>query len=98
VTGHEPELNRQPLAYGLSQRSTNLAMSLTTTSAVVAALDSVLAGVIGSDLAALCGASVGVAVGLGVTISLLMAVVHVLYAARFRRAHAPATASLSLPE
>ena len=53
VTGHEPGGDRTALAHGSRQRPGNLASSLTTTSAVVAALDSILAGSLASDIGAL---------------------------------------------
>jgi len=55
VTGHEPGDDPGALAHGAAQRPRNLASSLTTTSSVVAALDSALAGALASALTALAG-------------------------------------------
>src|SRR6185436_11142047 len=44
VAGHEPNADRRALAHGAPQAAQNLAKSLTTTSSVVAALNSILAG------------------------------------------------------
>ena len=89
VTGHEPEADRSALAYGSRQRLAVLANSLTTTSGVVAVLNSVLAGSLASDVAALCGGGLSLDLPLGVAFSLVSAALHVRYAARFRRTHAP---------
>ena len=89
VTGHEPEADRSALAYGSRQRFAALANSLTTTSGVVAVLNSVLAGSLASDVAALCGGGLSLDLPLGVAFSLVSAALHVRYAARFRRTHAP---------
>ena len=87
VTGHEPGADESPLAHGSPQRPRNLARSLTTTSGVVAALNSVLAGAFTSDLAALAGTRPAVFASLGAGVSLVSAVLHVRYAARFRQTH-----------
>ncbi|HEY3052180.1 MAG TPA: hypothetical protein VGK04_02200 [Thermoanaerobaculia bacterium] len=89
VTGHEPIADRRSLAHGSPQRLANLAKSLTTTSSVVAALNSVLAGSLVSDLGVLFGGGPVLDVAAGVVVSLVSAGLHVLYAARFRRRHAP---------
>jgi hypothetical protein len=91
VTGHEPAADRRSLAHGSAQRLANLANSLTTTSGVVAALNSVLAGALASDLVALFGARLVLSATIGAVVSLVSAVLHVMYAARFRRSHAPST-------
>jgi hypothetical protein len=93
VTGHETEVDRQSSAYGSRQRPANLANSLTTTSSVVAALNSVLAGALTSDLGALFGLRLALVVSLGAGVSLVSATLHVLYAARFRQRHLPSTPS-----
>ena len=90
VTAHDPDVDRQALAHGARQRPRNLASSLTTTSSVVAALDSLLAGSLASDLVTLSGARLGLAAGIGAAVSLVSAVAHVRYAANFRRRHDPA--------
>jgi len=78
------------LAHGGRQNPRTLARSLTTTSSVIAALDSVLAGALASDLVALAGIRLATIAIVGAVVSLISAVVHVRYAARFRRRHAPA--------
>jgi hypothetical protein len=96
VPGLEPFfLAREPgkLGYGSTQRLGNLASSLTTTSSVVAALNSVLAGSLASDLVALAGLALTPTLAVGAGASLVSAVVHVRYAARFRRRHMPAAKS-----
>jgi hypothetical protein len=95
ITGHEPVGDRRSLAHGAPQQPRNLANSLTTTSSVVAALNSILAGAIASDVGALLGASLGVHATVGAAVSLVSAALHVWYAARYRRSHAPATADSS---
>ena len=79
----------QPLAYGAPQQPGNLAKSLTTTSSVVAALNSVLAGALTSDILALLGAARNVALWIGAAVSIVSAGVHVAYAARYRKRHSP---------
>jgi hypothetical protein len=79
----------KPLAHGSPQRLANLAMSLTTTSSVVAALNSVLAGALASDVSVLLHLGAVVALGLGVGVSVAAAILHVTYAARFRQRHGP---------
>jgi hypothetical protein len=91
VTGHEPDADGRALGHGSPQRLVNLANSLTTTSSVVAALNSVLAGSLASDLGALFGAGTAVAVGIGTALSLASAALHVRYAGRFRASHVPST-------
>ena len=89
VTGHEPDAGQRALGTGSPQRLRNLANSLTTTSSVVAALNSVLAGAVAGDLAALAGVRASVDVAIGAGLSLVSAALHVLYAARFRASHVP---------
>jgi type III secretory pathway component EscS len=93
VTGHEADTEVRSLGYGSPQRLVNLAKSLTTTSSVVAALNSVLAGSLASGLGALWGARTTLYASLGVVVSLVSAVSHARYAARFRQSHAPSTRS-----
>jgi type III secretory pathway component EscS len=88
VTGHDPEADRRALGHGSRQHLVNLANSLTTTSSVVAALNSVLFGSLASDLSALLGAGLVPVVAIGASISLAAGALHVRYAARFRRRHA----------
>jgi len=95
VTGHEPEANRPSLNHGSRQRFVNLANSLTTTSSVVAVLNSVLFGALASDVSALLGAGVTRAVAIGATVSLASGAAHVWYAAHSRESHLPATRSPS---
>lgn len=89
VTGHEPGDDPGALAHGAAQRPRNLASSLTTTSSVVAALDSALAGALASALTALAGLGLVIVASVGAVVSLVSAVLHVRYAARYRQAHAP---------
>ena len=89
VTGHDPHAVQAPLAHGSRQRLANLANSLTTTSGAVAALNSVVAGSIASATAGLLRAPGLGVVATGVGVSLISAVLHVRYAARFRAAHRP---------
>jgi hypothetical protein len=91
ITSHDPEANQPSLAYGAPQRLANLSNSLTTTSSVVAALNSVLAGSLAADVSALLGAGLIVAVSVGAVVSLVSAVSHVRYASRFRRRRVPST-------
>jgi len=93
VADHEPGAEHRSLGYGSPQRLRDLAKSLTTTSSVVAALNSVLAGTIASDLGALFGGRLAVDLTVGVVVSLVSAALHVRYAARFRRQHAPSAPS-----
>jgi hypothetical protein len=87
VTGHEPRIDPRSLGHGSPQRPRNLANSLTTTSSVVAALNSLLAGSITSDAAALSGARLAISLSVGAAVSLVFGALHVRYAARFRRRH-----------
>jgi hypothetical protein len=89
ITGHEPRADQQSLAHGAPQHPRNLAKSLTTTSSVVAALNSVLAGALAGDVAVLFGGGRTFAIAIGAAISLVSAALHVLYAARYRERHAP---------
>lgn len=89
VTGHKPDAEARSLGVGSPQRLVNLINSLTTTSGVVAALNSLLAGALASDLGALSGGGTALNAALGVGVSLLSAVLHVRYAARFRESHVP---------
>jgi hypothetical protein len=93
VTGHDPEADRPSLGHGARQRLVNLANSLTTTSSVVAALNSVLFGSLASDVSALQGAGLNLVVAIGAGISLVSGTLHVLYAARFRQSHTPSMRS-----
>ena len=89
ITGHEPQADQRALAHGSPQHFANLKKSLTTTSSVLAALNSVLAGALASDFAALLGVGRALEIAIGAAVSLVSAALHVLYAARFRRRHAP---------
>lgn len=89
LTAHEPEADGQALGEGSPQRPANLLNSLTTTSGVVAALNSLLAGALASDLGALFDAGAALNAVLGAGVSLVSATLHVRYAARFRQSHAP---------
>jgi len=91
VAGHETKADLLSLGHGSRQRLANLAHSLTTTSSVVAALNSVLAGSLTSDLGALFGGGPLFDVAAGIVVSLVSGALHVMYAARFRQRHAPST-------
>jgi hypothetical protein len=88
VTGHQTAHDRAPLGHGSRQRFAQVASSLTTTSAVVGALDSMLFGALASDAGALCGARPAAFVAIGAGASIVSAALHTGYAARFRRHHA----------
>ena len=80
---HEPKGSPGSVAHGSPQHPRNLATSLTTTSGVVAALNSVLAGALTSDVVALAGVRLATVATFGAGVSLGVAVLHVRYAARF---------------
>jgi hypothetical protein len=82
-------VDRGALAHGAPQRIGNVAWSLTTTSSVVATLDSVLAGAIAADVSALLRAPPVATASIGAVIAILSGLAHVQYAARFRRRHTP---------
>jgi len=88
VTDHEPRADPRELAHGAPQRARNLASSLTTTSSVVATLNSLLAGALASDVVALAGARLGIFAAAGAVVSIASGLLHVRAAARFRRRHA----------
>lgn len=91
LTGHEAEADRRSLGHGSRQRLANLANSLTTTSGVVAALNSALAGTLASDVGAIVRAGPVSVVILGTGVSIVSATFHVRYAARFRQSHVPSS-------
>lgn len=93
VTSHEPGVDLRTLGYGSPQRFGNLINSLTTTSSVVAALNSVLAGALACDAGALAGLALTLSLAIGAGVSLVAAALHIRYAARFRRQHEPKTKS-----
>jgi hypothetical protein len=88
VASVETDIPQRSLGYGAHQRFANLAKSLTTTSSVVATLDSTLAGVLGSDVVALFGLGGVPVVAVGLVVSLVSALLHVRYAASYRQEHA----------
>jgi hypothetical protein len=90
VSPLEAELDERSLPYGSPQRVGDLARSLTTTSSVVAALNSALAGALVMDIAALAGVSLPLNIVIGGAVSIVSALIHVRYAARFRKQHATA--------
>ena len=92
IAGHEPRTDRPPLGYGARQHLAEMAKSLTTTSSVVATLNSVLAGALASAVIALLGWPPALVVVIGLGVSLASATLHVRYAARYRRGHAPPAA------
>jgi hypothetical protein len=87
ITRYAPLAESRPLGHGMPQRFVNLSKSLTTTSSVVAALNSVLAGALASDVSTLFGARLAVDVILGAVVSVMSALLHVRYAAQFRESH-----------
>jgi hypothetical protein len=89
ISGHDPLEARRALGHGSPQRMKNLSQSLTTTSGVIGALNSLLAGALQSDLAVLGGANVVTSVVAGTAASLVSGVLHVRYAAGYRRRHTP---------
>jgi hypothetical protein len=88
VTGHSLDADAPMLGYGSPQRLANIASSLTTTSGVVAALNSLLAGSLASGVGVMFAGGLSVDVAAGVVVSLASAVLHVRYAARFRETRA----------
>jgi hypothetical protein len=97
VTGHEPDADGRDLAEGSPQRLANLVNSLTTTSGVVAALNSLLAGSLAGDLGALFGAGAALNAAIGAGVSLVSAGLHVRYAACFRESHVPFVRETEVP-
>ena len=93
LASHEPGVDLRTLGYGSPQRFGNLINSLTTTSSVVAALNSVLAGALACDAGALAGLALTLSLAIGAGVSLVAAALHIRYAARFRRQHEPKTKS-----
>jgi hypothetical protein len=83
------EDERRSLGYGSRQRLANLTNSLTTTTSVIATLDSVVVGALVSAIAALLGGGLAPSVVLGAAISVVSAGLHVRYAAQYRRARTP---------
>src|SRR5437870_3013087 len=82
LTDKAPAADAQRLAHGARQRAANLASSLTTTSSVVAALNSLLTGALAGDVAALAGAGPSPSLAMGFVVSLVSGALHVRYAAR----------------
>jgi hypothetical protein len=93
ITMRESDADRRTLGHGSPQRLANLAKSLTTTSGVVAALNSMLAGALAGDVSALVGGSLYVNAAAAGALSIISAVLHVLYAGNFRRTHEPSERS-----
>src|SRR5947207_5344535 len=91
VTGNQGEIEQRSLAHGAPQSLTNLADSLTTTSSVVATLNSVLAGSLAAALVAFFNAGPIGAASIGAIVSIVSGFLHVRYAARYRRTHVPST-------
>jgi hypothetical protein len=89
VADHGAEPAGGPLGQGSPQRVRHLASSLTTTSGVIAALDSILAGAMGSILAAQITHATASSIVAGSVVSVVAAVAHVAYAARSREMHRP---------
>ncbi len=89
ITAHTTDAGVESLRHGKPQRLANIAESLTTTSSTVATLNSVLAGAIAGDISALLGRSTLFSVLVGGVVSIVSGVLHVRYAASFRRRHSP---------
>lgn len=87
IADHELGADRMSLAHGLPQRRRNLAKSLTTTSSVVAALNSVVAGSLASDVGAIVGGGLTRDLAIGAVVSVASGMLHVRYAALFRKSH-----------
>jgi hypothetical protein len=77
----EPSAGERALAHGSPQRLRNVAISLTTTSSVVAALDSALVGSLVGVVGALTGIGLAIDVTVGAVASVVSAGLHVRYAA-----------------
>jgi len=90
ITTRKADAQLQALGHGSPQHLANLGGSLTTTSSTVATLNSILAGAIAGDISALSGGSTGLSVLIGAVVSIMSGLLHVRYAARFRRRHTPA--------
>jgi hypothetical protein len=89
VAAHTVDSELRALGHGSHQFPANLGSSLTTTSSTVATLNSVLAGALASDVSALSGLSIGSSAMVGALVSIASGAMHVRYAARYRRRHAP---------
>jgi len=89
ITAQKADAQLRTLGHGSRQHLANLGGSLTTTSSTVATLNSILAGAIAGDISALSGASTALSVLIGAVVSIVSGALHVRYAARFRRRHAP---------
>jgi hypothetical protein len=93
----EQKLDLRSLSHGSTQHLINLERSLTTTSGVVATLNSVLAGSIVGGVAALLGQDLTFAAAIGAAMSIVSSMLHVRYAARFRERHPPSANGLRGP-
>jgi hypothetical protein len=95
VTSHEPDDDTRTLGYGSPQRFRNLIGSLTTTSSVVAVLNSALAGSLACDGSVLGDLALGPSLAIGVAVSIVSGALHIGYAARFRQRHAASSSRSS---
>jgi hypothetical protein len=93
ITTRTTDAGLKGLRHGKPQRLANVADSLTTTSATIATLNSVLAGAIGGDIGELVGASTLVSALVGAASSIVSGVLHLRYAARYRQRHDPKSGS-----
>ena len=91
AAGREAVYEQRQLGEGSRQRIGNLGNSLTTTSSVVATLNSVLAGSLAAALVAFFSAGPIIAASTGAVVSVVSGVLHVRYAARYRQRHVPST-------
>jgi hypothetical protein len=89
LAAHKVDAELRALGHGTHQYLANLRNSLTTASGTVATLNSVLAGAVASDVSALSGRSAASSVLVGAVVSIVSGALHVRYAARYRRRHAP---------
>jgi hypothetical protein len=81
----DPVSSASRLSHGSKQRFANLTSSLTTTSSVIAALNSILFGAFASDVSGLLGLGIVASALIGAGASVVSAALHVRHAAHFRR-------------
>jgi len=90
AVGRETLYEQHSLGQGSRQQLGNMGNSLTTTSSVIATLNSVLAGSLAAALVAFFSAGPILAASIGAVVSIVCGVLHVRYAARYRQRHVPA--------
>jgi len=89
AAGRQALYEQRSLGQGSRQRIGNLGNSLTTTSSVIATLNSVLAGSLAAALVAFFSAGPVIAASIGAVVSIVSGILHVRYAARYRQRHVP---------